>query len=93
MKKRNKKVKCNIEQVVVYTAVVVILLLTMFNLQNFLRVKKVLGISINNTSDNSLDRSDREFWENFVAKNPNYIPGWIELGRIDKVTEIDPNYF
>lgn len=95
MKQKKKKlnIKNNIEQVIVYTAILVILLLTAFNLQTFLGVKKVLGISINTTPSNSIDKSDREFWENFVAKNPSYIPGWIELGRMDKVKEIDPNYF
>ena len=93
MKKKNLKIKSSIEQIAIYTAILAVLLLTMFNLQSFLGVKKILGVSITTTSINSINSPNREFWEDFVVKNPTYIPGWIELGRMDKVREIDPNYF
>lgn len=93
MKKKSKKINNNIELVIVYTAVLIILLLTAFNLQNYLGDKKVLGVSVSIDTKNTKSISDRAFWENMVDKNPNYIPGWIELGRMDKVREIDPNYF
>ncbi len=35
---------------------------------------------------------DTEFWNKFLNDNPNYIPGWLEIGRVDKVNELDPNY-
>jgi len=37
--------------------------------------------------------NEKFFWEEFQKINPTYIDGWIELGRLDKVKEIDPNYF
>lgn len=93
MKKKSKKLKSNIEQIIIYTAVLIALLLTAFNLQNYLGNKKVLGVSVSTVSENLESVSDRLFWEDIVEKNPTYIPGWIELGRMDKVREIDPNYF
>ncbi|MEK7550528.1 MAG: hypothetical protein AAB535_01980 [Patescibacteria group bacterium] len=65
-------------------SVVMILLLSALNIQSYLEPKPVLGIE---TEDN-----EKIFWEDFLSKNPNYIPGWIELGRLDKVKQIDPNY-
>ena len=62
---------------------VLILLLSIFNLGSIKKKEvKVLGAKVDNT-----------FWQEFVAKHPTYIDGWLELGRIDKVKEIDPNYF
>lgn len=64
------------------TFAVLILLLSLFNLQNLNKQKvNVLGIKTNNS-----------FWEDFMLKHPTYIDGWIELGRMDKVRQIDPNY-
>lgn len=65
----------------------VTLLLTAININLYLepKVKTVLAAEAENT--------DFLFWENFLNKNPNYIPGWIEIGREDKVWSIDPNYF
>ena len=67
-------------------AIVIILLLTALNIEGYLSPKQVLGLET--------ETGDREviFWEDFLSKNPNYIPGWIELGRLDKVKQIDPNY-
>lgn len=92
MKKKSKKPNSNIEQIIIYTAVLIVLLLTAFNLQNYLGDKKVLGVSVSMAHENIESISDRLFWEDVVEKNPSYIPGWIELGRMDKVREIDPNY-
>lgn len=61
---------------------VLILIISAFNLFN--QKKKdvqVLGIETNDT-----------FWQDFVIKHPTYRDGWIELGRMDKVKEIDPNF-
>lgn len=68
----------------IYVAVVTILLLSALNIENYLAPKEVLGVEIEN--------KEEEFWNEFLEKNPNYIPGWIELGRLDKVRQIDPNY-
>lgn len=61
---------------------ILVLLLTLFNLQLMeKRPVKVLGA----TTDNS-------YWEEMVKKHPTYRDGWIELGRMDKAKEIDPNF-
>jgi hypothetical protein len=64
---------------------VLILLLTLFNLQN-LNIKKPTEMVVLGAETNNL------FWEDFVAEHPTYIDGWIELDRMDKVKEIDPNF-
>jgi hypothetical protein len=64
-----------------------ILLLSIFNLQKLDQDKsKVLGVQTTNDTN-------KEFWKDFVEKHPDYIDGWLELGRADKVKQIDPNYF
>jgi len=65
--------------------VVVILSLTAFNLIKIPVKVKVLGVTEINNSE--------VFWADFLTKHPNYIPGLIETGKIDKVNIIDPNYF
>ena len=75
------------KEIFIYVLFLFILLLTAVNINTFLQPKiKVLGIE---TQDNS----DVDFWNNFLAQHPNYIPGWVAIGRMDKVKEIDPNYF
>ncbi len=61
---------------------VLILVLSAFNLA-FSREEhiQVLG-----------SETDNVFWEEMVAKHPTYRDAWIELGRMDKVKQIDPNY-
>lgn len=81
----NKKVKQNLIQIFIYTVLLFILFLSAFNVKSSLKPKvKVLGVETKN--------NDQLFWNNFTSKHPNYIPGWIEIGRMDKVKEIDPNY-
>lgn len=82
-----QKVNKSAKEVFIYVVFLFILLLTAINISNFLQPqKKVLGIT-------SQENTDEEFWREFLEKHPNYIPGWIELKRLDKVSEIDPNYF
>ena len=69
-------------------AVITILLLTSFNFSNYLAPKKVLGTETN--TEEIL--KEKGFWEEFLAKNPDYLPGWLEIGRLDKVNEINPNF-
>lgn len=61
--------------------------LTIANFYTYLKIDsdRVLGIETEVTPP--------VFWYDFLKKNPNYIPGWIEIGRPDKVKNIDPNYF
>lgn len=70
-------------------AVITILLLTSFNFSNYLAPKKVLGTETN--TEEIL--KEKGFWEEFLAKNPDYLPGWLEIGRLDKVYEINPNFW
>ncbi len=61
---------------------VIVLLLSLFNLKD--KSKKeiiVLGATTSNT-----------YWEEMVVKHPTYRDAWVELGRMDKVEEIDPNF-
>lgn len=44
------------------------------------------------TASNKVNQ-EKGFWEKFLSQHPNYIPGWNEIGRQDKVGEIDPNFF
>lgn len=67
-------------------ATVTLLLLSALNIENYLTPKKVLGI------ETETGNKQVKFWEDFLSKNPNYIPGWTELGRLDKVKQIDPNF-
>lgn len=65
--------------------VIIILLLSISNLSSLSNKERVVSVLGTNT--------DYEFWVNFVQKHPDYIDGWLELNRLDKVAEIDPNYF
>lgn len=62
---------------------VIILFLTLFNILNINNKKsvEVLGATTDNT-----------YWEEIVIKHPTYRDAWVELGRMDKVEEIDPNF-
>ncbi len=80
-----KKINKTSVQLLILVSTLFILLLTAVNIEIFLTPKKVLGIETQ-TNTNSL------FWEDFLNKNPGYIPGWIEIGRNDIANEIDPNY-
>lgn len=66
-------------------AIVTLLLLSALNLEMMQENEKVLGESTD------LVNYD-EYWRDFLAKNPNYIPGWIEVGQEEKIKLIDPNY-
>ncbi len=69
----------------IFVAALLVLLLSAVNIESFQSPKKVLGAEVQINSDD-------KFWQDFLNKNPDYIPGWMEIGRIDKVKEIDPNY-
>jgi hypothetical protein len=74
----------------IFVAFLFILYLTAINISSFSKQKtKVLGAEI------EIGNNDKEtvFWNDFLVKHPNYVPGWIEIGRMDKAREIDPNYF
>jgi hypothetical protein len=69
-----------------YVIAILILILSIININSYFPQKPpVLGVETKNT--------EGIFWYDFLQKHPNYIPGWIEIGRVDKAIEIDPNYF
>jgi hypothetical protein len=82
---RDKMTRKAAKQLLIFMAALFVLLLASVNIKNYLAPKKVLGTKIQ-------VGATEKFWQDFLAKSPDYIPGWIEIGRIDKVKEIDPNY-
>ncbi len=82
----NINVKRVSQDLLLYVVILFILFLTAINLDNFLTPKKVLGAASNEKVN------EQEFWESFLDKNPNYIPGFIETKQMDKANKIDPNY-
>lgn len=90
IKRSNKAHKAAIIQLCIYTSMLIILILTSANINKYYQGKNVLGIETVIALEEKSD--SKAFWENFLKDHPNYIPGWIELGRWDRVREIDPNY-
>lgn len=79
-------------QLLVYVAVIFILLtLSLINIKNIMESKKtvegtkVLGIE-------TINNPEERFWKDFLKINPNYLPGLIESGNLDKARQIDPNF-
>jgi hypothetical protein len=66
-------------------SIITLLLLSALNIKNFLTPDVVLGTG-------HVNSVNEDYWREFLLENPDYIPGWIELGRFDKVMQIDPNY-
>ncbi|WKZ25345.1 MAG: hypothetical protein QY322_03050 [bacterium] len=61
---------------------ILIILFSLFNIQSH-RNKEVAVLGATDNSD---------YWEEITLKHPTYRDAWVELGRMDKVYEIDPNY-
>lgn len=70
---------------------VLTLMISMFNIYLFSKNEK--KASNQNESQVLGIEDNRDYWQSLVEKHPSYIDGWIELDRLDKVNEIDPNYF
>ena len=68
---------------------VIIILLSIYNIYSYFENKKVLGIS---TVEVSTQNTKKAFWDNFLSKNPDYIPGLIKMGEVNKAKQVDPNY-
>lgn len=78
-------IKENLNYLIYVLASVLILLLSIFNMRERHQINKtVLGAQI--------ESQDTVFWQEITKDNPTYIDAWVELGRMDKVFEIDPNY-
>lgn len=85
-----KKRKNALKELGFYIAVLVLLAVAAFNLTLYLSSKKVLGAHTNDLS--ATQAPNQEFWISFLKKNPDYIPGQIEMGNLSAVKKIDPNY-
>jgi hypothetical protein len=85
---RDENTRKAAKQLFIYVALLFILLLTVINIETYQPPGKPVKVLGTETQIND----DQKFWEAFLSNNPNYIPGWIETGRLDKVKEIDPNY-
>lgn len=83
--KKTDKINLIATELLILTSIVFILLLTFVNVTNYFTPNKILGV------ETQIDPAQK-FWGDFLTKNPNYIPGWVETGRMDKAHEIDPNY-
>lgn len=85
----------------VFLGVILLLLLSTFNLNLYLNKQKVLGSAT--IEPNS--HTEIAFWEDFLNENENYIEGWFELAELKmdegdisgarealiKVEKINPN--
>ncbi|MDP3918152.1 MAG: hypothetical protein Q8Q30_03195 [Candidatus Woesebacteria bacterium] len=72
----------DLEYLLFVNIIIIILLLSIFNLQFHKKNEiKVLGAVTNNS-----------YWEEMAIKHPTYRDAWVELGRMDIVKQIDPNY-
>ncbi|MFZ3301462.1 MAG: hypothetical protein WA152_01965 [Microgenomates group bacterium] len=61
---------------------ILVLMLAAFNLsQKTKKTIQVLGAE-----------TDSSYWQELVIKHPTYRDAWVELGRMDIVEQIDPNY-
>jgi len=87
-----KKVNKTVIELFIFVATLFVLLLSALNIKNYLAPKKTVKVLGAETITDPETSSGQRFWQDFLKNNPGYIPGWIEIGRTDKVKEIDPNY-
>jgi len=76
------------------------------NLRSYLSREQVLGLQIDNEIKNHTQVvQEKTFWESILSQNPSYLPGYLELAKINfslgdknsaysdlmKASEINPN--
>ncbi|MEK7112191.1 MAG: tetratricopeptide repeat protein [Patescibacteria group bacterium] len=65
-------------------AVIFLLFIAGFNFENFLASKRVLGTETQNQIyEQELLKYQKIYWKDFLAENPTYFDGWIELAQIE----------
>lgn len=91
MKTARKITRETSSQILLFIAILLVLLLSSINIAKYTSPNTVLGI---NTEQKTESESQQEtiFWQELLNKNPEYVPGWIEIGNLDKAKEIDPNF-
>jgi len=82
MAKKKNSFRQDLINLIYINLAILIILLSIFNLQS----KKKDKVTVLGASD------DRSYWEELVKKHPTYRDAWVELGRMDMVEQIDPNY-
>lgn len=79
---KKRKFDKDLQDLIYITISILIILLSIFNLKNTVKKEEqILGIKTDNT-----------YWEKITIEHPTYRDAWIELGRLDKVKQIDPNW-
>lgn len=91
MSKKKQKINKSLKELLIYISIMIILLITFTNIINYAKPKKVLGLKTESLETLSLTKRE-QYFKDILQNNPNYLPAWKELGRMDKVNEIDPNY-
>ena len=105
-KKLSKKGGFDFLLFLIVAGTIVVLVLSVFNffLYSTTKNREVLGIKIQTDAKTVLS-FEKSFWQAFLKKNPSYLPGWLELAKIEvqledidnakealnKAREIDPN--
>lgn len=82
--KKSKRIKLKKQFVFLCSccAVILILMISAFNFENLLTNQKVLGAQSGSNEQEFL-QEQKIFWGEFVAENPTYLDGWIELTEIN----------
>jgi cytochrome c-type biogenesis protein CcmH/NrfG len=84
--KKKTPFKNEFSYLLVALGVIILFLLTTFNLNHYLKRQEVLG----STTVVSGSHNEIAFWEDFLNENENYIEGWLELAKL-KIDEGDIN--
>lgn len=88
-KKKKADYSKDLQFLLFINCIIIVLMLSFFNL--YLINNKEKPKQITNTVLGA--EKDNVYWEQLVKKHPTYIDAWVEMGQIEKVKEIDPNYF
>ncbi len=82
--KRKGEIKNSIVLILPICAVISIVALSLFNFVFYStsQSKNVLGVKIETNTKTALS-DERFFWQNFLEENPTYLPGWLELAKIE----------
>jgi len=79
------EVNNNTKFILIVVSLFILLTLSVVNINDYSLSNNVLGIE-------TVEDVSGKFWDDFLSKNPDYVPGWVEIGRLDKATAINPNF-
>lgn len=66
--------------------VIVILLVASLTLDLSFKRDTVLGVTTTEIKQENLYSDEIAYWQDFLKQNRNYLPGWIELAKIQKLS-------